>query len=139
MAQPSVKELKGNSLGFEKRQARRWDLDFFIKVIDTRTNEQVGHLLDISKTGFCVLSAKPLDLNQTMELCLTINTKNGNKQFVELTAAARWIKPRKVGNGFAIGFQWDHLRTKSKMRISQLLRFISKGKKGAENDQNNQN
>lgn len=54
----------------EKRQRRRWELVFYLRVFDQSDDSLLGHVIDIHEDGLMLLSETPIELNKDFDLCL---------------------------------------------------------------------
>ena len=56
--------------------------------------------------------------------CITESRdEKGNvKQFIDVTATVRWCKPNKTKTNYKVGFRFDGINAKSKMRLKTLIK-----------------
>ena len=82
-----------NFFAIEKRQRRRWELVFYLRIFDQSNGALLGHVIDISEDGLMLLSEVPIELNKDYDLSLEMPA-SGNavkiKQFLS--------KPEASGN-----------------------------------------
>lgn len=77
----------------EKRTLPRKDLAYYVQVLDDVTQKPLGHLSDISTTGFKLDTPKPLPLEKDYRLCMNLTSDVATKSFMIFTATTRWCRP----------------------------------------------
>ncbi|MFZ5822534.1 MAG: PilZ domain-containing protein [Chloroflexota bacterium] len=74
----------------ERRQIERKDFSYYMRLIDTQTDELVGHLVDVSTGGFKLDSPKPLPLEKDYRLHLDLTSEVAGKPFMVFRARSKW-------------------------------------------------
>ncbi len=74
----------------ERRHIERKDFSYYMRLIDTQTQELVGHLVDVSTGGFKLDSPKPLPLEKDYRLHLDLTSEVASKPFMVFRARSKW-------------------------------------------------
>ena len=104
---------------------RRWNIEEFIDVIDIKTGEHVGHVLDINTRGISILSKQSLVFVKPFRLRLVrqvSDSRQGHSQFIDIIAQGCWQKSKKFGRYYQAGLRYKVADAKSKIR---LIRFLT--------------
>jgi hypothetical protein len=89
----------------EKRQRRRWELVFYLRIYDQSDGSVLGHVIDISEEGLMLLSEAPIELNKDFDLTLELPaTDNKKREKISLKAHSIWKSPDANPALFDTGF-----------------------------------
>ncbi len=91
----------------ERRKLNRRDFSYYMRVMNERTGELVGHLSDISTGGFKLESRTPVTSNQQYVLRMDLTNEISQKDHFVFVARSRWcqrhpIDPMLYNIGFEI-------------------------------------
>jgi hypothetical protein len=91
----------------EKRQRRRWELVFYLRVFDQSNNTILGHVIDIHEDGLMLLSETPIELNKDYDLSLELPASGGSeREKISFRAHSIWqsgdANPDLVDTGFQL-------------------------------------
>ncbi len=91
----------------EKRQRRRWELVFYLRIFDQSNNSLLGHVIDIHEDGLMLLSETPIELNKDFDLSLEMPASGeGERQKIFCRAHSIWqssdANPDLVDTGFQL-------------------------------------
>ena len=90
----------------ERRNLSRRTFSYYMRVMDEMTGEPVGHLSDISTTGFKLDCKKPLPPNTTLKVRIEQMGEIANKNFMVFVARAKWCKRDEFDvSRYNVGFQ----------------------------------
>lgn len=90
----------------ERRQIERKDFSYYMRLIDTQTQELVGHLVDVSTGGFKLDSPKPLPLEKDYRLHLDLTSEVASKPFMVFKARSKWCQSDPLDPFvYNVGFQ----------------------------------
>ena len=96
----------GHFFGIEKRDRRRWELIFYLRVYDEQNGKLLGHVVDIHEEGIMILSEAPLELNRDYALALEMqNSDRSGRKKVSLKAHAIWESSDANPELFDTGFR----------------------------------
>jgi c-di-GMP-binding flagellar brake protein YcgR len=88
----------------EYRRAKRRKVEDSIEVLDTMTEQVIGHLSDLSETGMLLILSQPLVSDALYQLRFRLSDANGMSHVIELGAHELWsdqaTAPGQVWTGF---------------------------------------
>ena len=87
MDQPSVQE---------RRTLKRRSLEYYMLVLDAKSRETLGHLVDITPLGLMMDSPKALPLENDYRLRLDTAPDVADKSFINFTARTKWCLPDAI-------------------------------------------
>ncbi len=76
----------------ERRKTGRLSVSYYLPVLDSKTEQVVGHLVDISSTGLMIDCKEPLPTNLDFDLRLDLVGDLAEKPFVEFSARSKWCR-----------------------------------------------
>jgi PilZ domain len=76
----------------ERRRLERKKFSYYMRLIDSDTQEMVGHLADISTGGFKMDSQNPIPLNKDFRLRMDLTSEIANKPSMIFVARSKWCE-----------------------------------------------
>lgn len=76
----------------ERRRLERKDFSYYMRLIDSDTQELVGHLVDISTGGFRMDSQQPIPLNKDFRFRMDLTSEVANKPSMIFAARSKWCE-----------------------------------------------
>ena len=90
----------------ERRHLDRRQFSYYMRVMDENTGQLLGHLTDISASGFKLDCQKAVPINTRYVLHLDLNSDVATKQFMIFSATSRWCQTDRFDpTSFNVGFQ----------------------------------
>jgi len=90
----------------EKRELKRWQLIFYLRVFDQETGSLLGHIVDITTEGLMLISETPIPTERDYRLWIEIPQEGGERQRIPLEARSLWhdrdINPACFDTGFRL-------------------------------------
>ncbi len=90
----------------DRRTIKRRHLIYYLRVWDLKTEQLLGHIVDINSGGFMLISEKPIEPDQTFELEIRWNTPDDEELRIQFQAVSRWssndINPAFFDSGFEL-------------------------------------
>jgi len=80
----------------ERRKHRRLPVSYYLQVTDGRTQEIVGHLLDITPRGIMIDAKAPLPIGKNYHLRVETTADISDTSFIEFIARGVWCKPDAI-------------------------------------------
>jgi hypothetical protein len=77
----------------DRRNLKRRDFSYYMRVIDDNTQQMIGHLVDISTRGLKIDSQKPLTVGKDYHLRLELTAEVADKTAMVFTARCKWCRP----------------------------------------------
>ncbi len=106
----------------DRRRQKRRRFTYYMQVLDAITLRPVGHLADISPTGFRVDSEKPLPVNTNYKLRLDLNQDLANKNYLVFDGRSRWCQMDKLEpNSYNVGFEVGALSMDDSMIFQRMF------------------
>ena len=116
--------MQDNQNIVEKRNFRRWQLIFYLRVFDQNTRSLLGHIVDISEWGLMLISDQPIPVDQLFRLWVDVPRETGPRQRIELEAYSLWskndINPDFYDTGFRITQLTPHALRKLKLLMEDF-------------------
>lgn len=110
-----------------KRAKPRRNLYFYLKVIDSETQEFIGRVVDLTTSGMLLINEKPLQANSSHNATIILSgdlfdiTMNN----IEVSFTVQWSRPDVNPKYFLNGLKFNDLTDKSKRTIEQVIRKFS--------------
>jgi len=76
----------------ERRKLNRKDFSYYMRLIDSDTQELVGHLVDISSGGFKLDSQTPIPPNKDFRFRMDLTSEVANKPSMVFVARSKWCE-----------------------------------------------
>jgi len=90
----------------ERRRVKRRHLLYFGRIYDESARKLLGYLVDITESGFMVLSDERFPVGETYPLKLEVTDDVGQRPFISFTGKSIWcepdIEPSRYNTGFEI-------------------------------------
>ena len=94
----------------ERRNLSRRIFSYYMRVMDEMTGEPVGHLADISATGFKLDCKHPLPPDTNIMLRIEQIGSIADKNFVVFVARTKWCKRDEFDvKKYNVGFQLENI------------------------------
>jgi len=90
----------------EQRQYNRRDSIFYLKVFDQRTDELLGHVVDLSERGVMMVSDEPMEPGRLLALRMHLPAPlESSGRTVDFEAESRWCRQEANPDLYDIGFE----------------------------------
>jgi len=90
----------------ERRNLSRRTFSYYMRVMDEATGELIGHLADISTTGFRLDCKKNMPLGVNFRLRIEQTGMVSTKSFVSFVARSKWCRRDEFDfSTYSVGFQ----------------------------------
>jgi hypothetical protein len=90
----------------ERRTAPRKSFSFYMRVLNDDTQEILGHMVEISKTGFRLETTESLPLEKDYYLRLELTSDLGDVPYIVFIARSKWCKIDEIQpNLYRVGFE----------------------------------
>ncbi len=89
----------------ERRRLIRRNVSYYLPVMDCKTGDVIGHIVDISLVGFMMDSKVPVSTNIKFDLHLDFMEEIAGRAFLDFSASSKWchqdpIQPYLYNAGF---------------------------------------
>lgn len=90
----------------ERRRQKRRQIIYYLPVHDAATLQMVGHLADISPTGFKLDSPRPLPVGRDYVFRVDLQDPSAHKPYLAFRARSRWYRQDPLApNVYNVGFE----------------------------------
>ena len=76
----------------ERRRLKRWNITYYLPILDNQTQKIIGHLMDISPVGLLMDSKFLIQKNQVHDLHLDFNEAIAGRASVDFIARGKWCR-----------------------------------------------
>lgn len=109
----------------DKRKLKRRHLIYYLRVFNKKTDQLIGHLVDITTEGIMLISEEPIDTTAIFQLNMTLPANiEGNKQ-IAFKARSLWCKKDINPDFYNTGFQLINISVKGIQIIERLIHDFS--------------
>ncbi len=89
----------------EKRKLKRRHLIYYLRVFDRKTNEILGHLVDITPEGVMLISEDPLPLEKDYQLRMLLPDDLLGRKHLDFDARSLWSRADVNPDFYDTGFK----------------------------------
>lgn len=107
-----------------KRKYERFQISFFLRILDKDTDEAMGHVVDISVSGMRVLTDRPVSQDRDYTLAIDLTKDINFEQEVIFTAKCVWIEQDLSSGAYNCGFQLQNVTEKDQTIILKLIELF---------------
>lgn len=103
------------------RALKRRHLVFYLEVYDTKNDNLLGHLVDITTQGIKLVSKTPIEKGKNFTLRMTLPEDYFEDKVLTFEAESQWSTNDVNTDFFATGFSAPNLDSKAKETITELV------------------
>ena len=109
----------------EKRRLKRRHLIYYLRVFFRKTDQLIGHLVDITTEGIKLISEESIETNASFELNMSLPKEiQGSKQ-IAFDAESMWCKKDVNPDFYITGLKLINVSRKDIQIIERLIRDFS--------------
>ncbi len=90
----------------ERRTTLRRHLIYYLRVWDTKSDQVIGHVVDLTTEGMMLINEKPIEMNKKFQLEVRWNTPDGESIKIPMYVESRWekkdVNPAFYNTGFKL-------------------------------------
>ena len=105
----------------ERRKVKRRHLLYYGRVYDENVQKLLGYLIDITESGFMLLSEVPYPIGVTRQLKLEVTDDIGQGPYMNFTAKSIWCEPDIDPSHFDTGFEIEEIKPSDKELILTIV------------------
>lgn len=83
-------------ISHERRKSRRQNISYYLPIMDSKTGEVFGHMVDISSGGFKIDSKVSVESNTDFILHIDFMEMIADKAFFDFSARCIWCRPDPI-------------------------------------------
>ncbi len=110
----------------DNRMGTRRKLYYYLEVVDQKTGEEIGRLVDIHFSGMLLISEKELERNKQLDLRVLINDDqfDAPSGALDVQVLTRWSKLDVNPAYFVTGVQFVNITQSQERLIGELIQAI---------------
>lgn len=105
----------------EMRSERRRHLIYYLAAFDSKTNEPIGHIYDITTKGVLLLSDEIIDVGREIDFTVMLPDGLVSSRSFSMRAECRWSERDVNPDNFCSGFQFTYIDRSAVVLISSLI------------------
>jgi len=105
----------------ERRKTKRRHLLYYGRVYSANVQKLLGYLVDITESGFMLLSEDEYPVDVTWHLKLEVTEDIGKGPYIELTAKSIWCERDIDPSRFDTGFEIEEIKPGDKELIQKII------------------
>ncbi len=113
---------QGDTVVDERRGIMRRHLIFYLRVWDTKTDQLMGHIVDINTDGLMLISEQQIETGKEFELEIRWQTPDGRPEVIRFLAESRWSDNDINSAFFDTGFQLVNPSEETLNPIREVIR-----------------
>lgn len=112
-------EMANDSL--ERRLAPRYNVSQHVRVTDINSTRVLGHIVNLSSTGFMLVSKSPVESRQRMYLLMELEAAAAGSRRVLLEAQCLWCGRSSFSEDFGAGFEIIRIEANEQRKLQQWI------------------
>jgi hypothetical protein len=105
-----------------RNRPQRKDFAYYMQMMDAETQEILGHLADISSSGFKLDTRKPMPINQDVRFLMNLPGEVANKPYMVFGARSRWCQVDPLDPcAYNVGYQLTHIFPEDLEIINRMM------------------
>ena len=111
----------------ERRNLERKDFSYYMQLVDSDTQQMVGHLVDISSGGFKLDSQSPIPVNKDFRLRMDLTSEVADKPTMSFVARSKWCQVDPLDPFiYNVGFQLINISPGDREIINRMIEKYGK-------------
>ena len=111
----------------ERRNRERKDFSYYMRLVDNDTQDLVGHLVDISSSGFKLDSQTPIPIDKDFRLRMDLTSEVANKPAMVFVARSKWCEVDPLDPFiYNVGFQLVNIAPTDLEIINRMIEKYGK-------------
>jgi len=111
----------------ERRNLERKDFSYYMQLVDSDTQQMVGHLVDISSGGFKLDSQAPIPVNKDFRLRMDLTSEVADKPTMSFVARSKWCQVDPLDPFiYNVGFQLINISPGDREIINRMIEKYGK-------------
>jgi hypothetical protein len=106
---------------FTKRKVKRIHLVYYLLVFDKKTDQLMGHVVDITTGGMKLMSKEPVAPGSVHEFRMALPDEIGSSKEIVFEAKSVWSKNNLFSDFFGTGFTFEKIADEDVVVIRELI------------------
>ena len=104
-----------------KRQLKRVHLIYYLRIFDSNSGENVGHLVDITIQGLMMISEEPIPTGKDFSLKMQLPGTITGREEIEFSAHSLWCKKDINPDFYVTGYKINNITPQEAKTITALI------------------
>lgn len=109
----------------ERRNLKRRHLIYYLRVFNSKTDQLIGHLVDITHKGIMLISEEPIETNAIFQLRMIFLSEIDRRKEIGFNAKSLWCKKDINPDFFDTGFQLIDVPKEDILIFEHLIRSFA--------------
>lgn len=105
----------------QQRLAPRYQLVHRLRVSDIKTQQVIGNVVNVSASGFMLVSKSRLNSGERLLLLLELPEETTDNRCVKIEARCLWCAPSSFSSDYGAGFEITKITTDDQSRLQGWL------------------
>lgn len=105
----------------EKRQLKRVHLIYYLRIFDSNTGDNIGHLVDITTQGIMIISEEAIPLGKDFSLKMQLPSTITGREEIQFRARSLWCKKDFNPDFYVSGYQIKEISPQEVKTITALI------------------
>lgn len=107
-----------------QRTRNRQSTNDYYRVLNSLTGEPLGRLIDISQSGFRIISAEDIELGE-YDCLIHLPRLVGNVREIPIQVTMKWCEHKRRFDWYEAGFAIDRITDPARELLEQIIKEIS--------------
>jgi hypothetical protein len=113
--------IQGRKAMFSKRKVKRIHLVYYLLVFDTKSDQLVGHVVDITTGGMKLMSKEPVKPGTVHHFRMALPDGVGTSREILFDAKSVWSKSNLYSDFYGTGFTFEKIEDGDVAIIRDLI------------------
>ncbi|MDX1775732.1 MAG: PilZ domain-containing protein [Desulfobulbales bacterium] len=105
----------------EKRKLTRVQLIYYLRIFDSNTGTNIGHLVDITTEGIMVISEEPVPVNKDYTFIMHLPKTMSGREKIQFKAHCLWCRLDINPDFYVSGYRIMEIQPDELMTIKALI------------------
>jgi hypothetical protein len=106
---------------YNKRQLKRVHLIYYLRIFDSNSGENIGHLVDITTRGIMMISEHPVSPGKDFSFKMQLPGVITGREEIEFTAQSLWCKKDINPDFYVSGCEITNISPQETKTITALI------------------
>ena len=108
-------------MSHEKRKLKRVHLIYYLRIFDSNTGVNIGHLVDITTKGIMVISEEPAPTGKNFSFIMHLPATMSGRKTIQFKAHSLWCKKDINPDFYVSGYQIKEISPQEIETITALI------------------
>jgi len=103
------------------RRLQRRHLIYYLRVVDSETDQLIGFLVDITTAGLMVMSEEPLEVGRVFRCKMLVQSEMSDREHLCFEAKSLWCRKAAEASFYDTGMQLLSMAPENLAGIQQII------------------